>query len=80
MRNRIIGGLGILLGGFAIFGGLMKMLAPAPPGGSAYGAGGAQAIFFGLVLIGVGIRYVIKGDVPPPKKKKKKKKKPVLEE
>ena len=80
MRNRIIGGLGILLGGVTVFGGLMKMLSPSS-GGTAYGAGGAQAIFFGFVLIGVGIRYLIKGDMPPPpKKKKKKKKKLVIDE
>ncbi len=58
MRNRIIGGIGILWGA----GMLISFLIRSGSGeGGAYGAGQTMGLLFGVVMFGAGVYYVVKG-------------------
>jgi hypothetical protein len=59
MRNRILGALAVLWGGFILAGRLAA--APAVDGASAYKAGHVAGLIFAALLIAVGLFYLLKG-------------------
>ena len=60
MRNRIMGGIGVVWGvGVVVYG-----LFGAERGEGAYGAGQMAAVVFGACMAIVGLVYLIKGDSP----------------
>jgi hypothetical protein len=73
MRNLIFGSIGAVWG-FAII--LYAVLGGAPNAGGAYGAGRIVGIAFGVLLLGVGPFYLIRGLKELKDEKKERKKKP----
>jgi hypothetical protein len=58
MRQRVLGGIGVLWGGLILLGRLFR---PAPPSGSgAYGAGQNAALALGVLLFAVGLYYLLR--------------------
>ena len=63
MRNRIIGGIGVVWGaGIVVYGLFIQERA-----GGAYGAGQIAGVVFGAVMLIAGLAYLIKGDSPEEK-------------
>jgi hypothetical protein len=60
MRNRIMGGIGVVWGGGVVLYGLFGQ----DRAGGAYGAGQMAAIVFGACMLIAGLYYLIKGDSP----------------
>ena len=58
MRNRIMGGIGVVWGGGIIVYGLVNR----EPGGGSYAAGQMAAIVLGACMLIAGLYYLIKGD------------------
>lgn len=58
MRNRILGGIGVLWGGAML---LRFFLQRGSSGSRAYAAGQTAAVAFGALLFLVGLYYLIKG-------------------
>lgn len=58
MRNRIFGGIGVLLGGAMLVRGLFG---GSPQGEGAYATGQTTGLVFGALLFVVGLYYLIKG-------------------
>ncbi len=59
MRNRILGGIGVVWGGAIL---LFSLLKGGPQGEGAYAAGQTMGMIFGGLLLVVGFYYLIKGD------------------
>lgn len=82
MRNRILGLIGVVWGGFILLNRNSQNVAPT--GDRAYDAGLKIGLVFGILLLVSGLYYLIVGDEPLGsvlksfKKKKKKKKKAVF--
>jgi hypothetical protein len=60
MRNRIMGGIGVVWGGGVVLYGLFG----TERGEGAYGAGQMAAVVFGACMFLAGLYYLIKGDPP----------------
>ncbi len=58
MRNAIFGGIGVLWG-LAIL--LYGFLGGGPSSGGAYGAGQMVGMVFGVLLLGAGLFYLVRG-------------------
>ena len=58
MKNRIYGGIGVLLGGAILIAGLVG---GGGGGQGAYGAGQTTGLIFGGLLLIVGLYYLVKG-------------------
>ena len=59
MRNRILGAIGVMWGGFVLVG---RLFADRPVDGSgAYATGQAAGLIFAILLFVVGLFYLIKG-------------------
>ena len=59
MRNRILGAIGVLWGGFVLMG---RLTVDHPvDGAGAYAAGQTAALIFAVLLLVVGLFYLIKG-------------------
>jgi len=58
MKNRIYGGIGVLLGGAILISGLIS---GGGSGQGAYGAGRTTGLVFGGLLLIVGLYYLVKG-------------------
>jgi hypothetical protein len=59
MRNRILGAIGVLWGGFILLGRLTAVRSIEGPG--AYTAGHIAGLIFAALLLVVGLFYLIKG-------------------
>jgi hypothetical protein len=59
MRNRILGGIGVLWGGAIVLNRLLGGSGGAA-GSAAYNAGATVALVFGFVLLAVGAYYLFK--------------------
>lgn len=59
MRNRIVGGIGMVWGGVILLSRLFRNQPQAAPGG-AYSAGQSTALIFGALLFVVGAYYFFK--------------------
>ena len=64
MRNRIMGGIGVVWGGAIV----LYALFWQERAGGAYGAGQIAGAVFGAVMLIAGLYYLIKGDSPEEKK------------
>lgn len=58
MRNRILGGIGVVWGGAML---VSASLRAAPERSGAYGAGQTAALVFAVLLVVVGGYYLLKG-------------------
>jgi hypothetical protein len=61
MRNRILGAIGVLWGGFILVG---RVAADRPVEPGAYAAGQTAGLVFAVLLLVVGLFYLIKGGRP----------------
>jgi hypothetical protein len=58
VRQRVLGGIGVLWGGLIL---LSRVFGGAPPAGSgAYGAGRNAALVFAVLLFSVGLYYLLR--------------------
>ena len=58
MRQRVLGGIGVLWGGLIL---LNRLFGAAPPSGSgAYSAGQNAALVFAVLLFAVGLYYLLR--------------------
>ena len=55
MRNRVLGGIGVLWGGLILLGRLSE------GGAGAYGAGQVVGLVFAVLLLVVGLYYLVRG-------------------
>jgi hypothetical protein len=58
MKNRIYGGIGVLLGGAIL---VSALISGGGAGQGAYGAGKTTGLFFGGLLFVVGLYYLVMG-------------------
>jgi hypothetical protein len=58
MRNRIVGGIGVVWGGFILVSAIVR---GGPQGSGAYAAGQTGALVFAVLLVIIGGYYLLKG-------------------
>ncbi len=61
MRNRIVGGIGVIWGGSLLF---YNLTQDAPLGQGAYAAGQAVGMILGGLLVVIGLYYLVRGGTP----------------
>ncbi len=58
VRNRVFGGIGVVWGGGILLSGLLRGL---PSGGGAAAAGATVGLLMGVLFLGAGLFYLIRG-------------------